>query len=93
MRVTITLQEEEKDALLVLAEQEKRDPRRQAALIIRQELERRGLLQCDAGDAHRPGLGVDDDHATNTGSLSACLCPAASICQRRRAAMPSTIPV
>jgi hypothetical protein len=34
-----------------LAEQERRDPRQQAALCIRQELERRGLLQPVAAGA------------------------------------------
>lgn len=43
-RLTITLQEDEKVALGRLSEKEKRDPRDQAALLIRNELERRGLL-------------------------------------------------
>ena len=43
-RITISLRDPEKMALRVLAETEFRDPRQQAALIIRQELERRGLL-------------------------------------------------
>ncbi len=58
MRVTITLQDDEKNALLVLAEQEKRDPRRQAALIIRRDLERRGLLPEQPDRAE-----VQHDHA------------------------------
>ena len=44
IRLTISLREQERTALRALAEQEFRDPRAQAALIIRQELERRGLL-------------------------------------------------
>ena len=44
-RITITLQLFEKDALRSLAEREYRDPRAQAALIIRRELERMGLLR------------------------------------------------
>jgi hypothetical protein len=52
MRVTVTLEPEEKAALLRLAQIERRDPRRQAALILRQELERRGLLE-------PPGDGVE----------------------------------
>ncbi|MGA7192109.1 MAG: hypothetical protein WBW94_00655 [Anaerolineales bacterium] len=43
-RITLSLESVEKDALVVLAEKEFRNPRQQAALIIRQELERRGLL-------------------------------------------------
>lgn len=43
-RITITLKRIERDALFALAEQEMRDPRAQAALIIRCELKRRGLL-------------------------------------------------
>lgn len=47
-RITINLQDQEKNALRALAEHEFRDPRAQAALIIRQELERRGLLNADS---------------------------------------------
>ena len=43
-RLIITLEENEKKALYKLAELEYRDIHDQAALIIRQELERRGLL-------------------------------------------------
>jgi hypothetical protein len=43
-RITIFLNSVEKDALLGLANKEYRDPRYQAALIIREDLERRGLL-------------------------------------------------
>lgn len=43
-RITITLDEKEKSALHALSKSELREPRQQAALIIRQELERRGLL-------------------------------------------------
>jgi hypothetical protein len=43
--ITICLKPTEKDALRTLAEQEYRDPRAQAALIIRAELQRRGLLE------------------------------------------------
>lgn len=45
LRITITLNEQEKKALLVLAEKEFRDPRAQAALIIRMELQRQGLIE------------------------------------------------
>ena len=47
-RITISLRDQEKTALRALAEKEFRDPRAQAALIIRQELERRGFLHADA---------------------------------------------
>ena len=43
-QITIFLKSSEKDALRILAEQEYREIHDQAALIIRQELERRGLL-------------------------------------------------
>jgi hypothetical protein len=43
-RVVVTLEADEKNALYVLAERRFRDPRAQAALIIRSELERQGLL-------------------------------------------------
>ena len=43
-RLTVTLRADERDALRTLAAVEFREPRQQAALIIRQELERRGLL-------------------------------------------------
>ena len=44
-RITITLNDEEKAALRSLSEKEFRDPRQQAALIIRKELEKQGLLE------------------------------------------------
>lgn len=43
-RITITLSDKEKAALRTLSEKEFRDPRQQAALIIRRELERQGLV-------------------------------------------------
>jgi hypothetical protein len=46
-RITVSLQASERDALVKLAEIERRDPRAQAALIIRDELARRGLLAAD----------------------------------------------
>ncbi len=41
----LPLSNDERDALVQLAEREKRDPRQQAALLIRQALERLGLLR------------------------------------------------
>lgn len=43
-RLTIQMTTEEKSVLFRLAEFEKRDPRQQAALLIRQRLETLGLL-------------------------------------------------
>ncbi len=50
-RITIFLEPVEKNALLSLANKEYRDPRYQAALIIREELTRRGLLTPQGTDA------------------------------------------
>ncbi len=44
-RVMIRLENEERDALVQLALNEKRDPRDQASLLIRKALERRGFLR------------------------------------------------
>ena len=44
IRLGVMLQDDERQALLALAEKERRDPRQQAAVIIRRELERLGLL-------------------------------------------------
>ena len=44
-KIVILLQDNERDALVTLAEREFRDPRIQARLIIMRELERAGLLQ------------------------------------------------
>ena len=54
-RIFITLKSAEREALRVLAEREFRDPRAQAALLLREALEKRGLLPADpqpAGLAH-----------------------------------------
>jgi len=50
----IVLLPTEREALITLADRELRDPRQQAAVIIRRELERRGLLPADmaAADAY-----------------------------------------
>ncbi len=44
-RITVKLEPVERDALVELAQRERRDMRDQAALIIRRELEREGLIQ------------------------------------------------
>ena len=44
VRISVPITREELAALVILARQEKRDGRNQAAIIIRRELERSGLL-------------------------------------------------
>jgi hypothetical protein len=43
--VKVMLREDEREALEILAEHERRDPRAQAALLIRRELERQGYIR------------------------------------------------
>lgn len=43
-RITITLTPDERDALALLAVRERRDTRQQAAILVREQLEIRGLL-------------------------------------------------
>lgn len=61
-RIMVTLRQDEREALRVLAERERRDPRDQAALLIRGELERRGLLLPDRqhNEQAQAGQGVGD---------------------------------
>ena len=66
MRVIISLQKCELKALVNLAEREYRDTRQQAALIIRQELQRLGLLQADPPPL--PALPVEDPKQTEGGT-------------------------
>ena len=47
-KLVISLDGDERVALVRLAERERRDPRAQAALMIRRELERQGLLPSEA---------------------------------------------
>jgi len=49
----IKLRPSERKALMVLAKRERRDPRDQAALIIRRELEQRGLLPADGSQSEK----------------------------------------
>ncbi len=63
-RITVTLAAEERDALRVLAQHERRDARRQAAVIIRRELERLGLLPAStSAAADRPAEEVQHAQA------------------------------
>lgn len=48
VKINVSLKPVERDALVQLAERERRDPRDQAALIVVRELERRGLLPVKA---------------------------------------------
>lgn len=51
----VLLDPSERAALAALSSRERRDPRQQAAIIIRVELERRGLLPVTAGGFVLPG--------------------------------------
>jgi hypothetical protein len=58
VRLQITLDQIEADVLISWATAELRDPREQIHLVLRQELERRGLLQAELAsltDANRTG--------------------------------------
>ncbi len=55
-RITVTLNKTERDALVQLAEHERRDPRAQAALIIRRALARRKLLKAAPPPAQAQAL-------------------------------------
>jgi aminoglycoside/choline kinase family phosphotransferase len=59
-RLTIVLSEEEREALQSIAQHELRAMRDQVRLIVRRDLERRGLL-LPGQDAE--AVGVNDDHA------------------------------
>lgn len=52
-RITVPLLLTEKAALMKLAERERRAPRAQAAMLIRRELERLGLIQTQQGQGVR----------------------------------------
>lgn len=44
-RITLTITEDEREALQEIAQQERRDPRSQAALLLRKALQTSGYLQ------------------------------------------------
>ena len=46
-RISVSLDPQEREALINLAQRERRDPRDQAALIVRDGLQRAGLLPTD----------------------------------------------
>lgn len=73
-RITITLSDEEKTALRALAEKEFRDPRAQATLIIRRELERQGFITNPASKQPAQDHGAESsthviDTFTRTGEI------------------------
>ena len=62
-RIPILLDEETAAGLVALAKLEFRDPRQQAAVIIRDELLRRGLLQGEHFPVHDPiAAGTKSEH-------------------------------
>ena len=63
-RMTIQLPLSERDALFQLARREYRNPREQAVVIIRRELQRRGLLPADDAPDARPAQEVQHANAT-----------------------------
>lgn len=71
-RVIINLHKSELKALVNLAEREYRDTRQQAALIIRQELERRGFLAIETQADSAQALPMQSAaHETKQGGINA----------------------
>ena len=62
-QIVVSLQSSERDALKVLARNERRNIRAQAAMLIRSELERSGLLTADAPSA-RISVAQEVNYAT-----------------------------
>lgn len=58
-RIIINIRQEDVERLLTIAEHEYRDPRAQATLLLREALERRGLLR--PTDPAAPDLPADGD--------------------------------
>jgi hypothetical protein len=61
-RIPILLDERTAAGLVALAKQEFRDPRQQAAVIIRDELVRRGLLQAEPEPMDKPSKSEQGEH-------------------------------
>ena len=61
-RLMVSLTSSEANALARIADVELRDPREQLRLLLRQELQRRGLLACDIADEQATTKG--NPHAT-----------------------------
>ena len=64
-KIIVYLGDQERNALLQLAQRELRLPRAQAALIIRQELVRQGMLPLQP-----PATDVTSQHEAQTGATS-----------------------
>ena len=62
-RITLTVETDERDALIELARIEKRDPRAQGAMLLRESLERRGLLPLINA------MAIDRNAAQQTGAI------------------------
>lgn len=60
VQVKVALKRDELDALFALSEKERRDPRAQAAMLIRQSLERLGLIH--PAPKQEAGNGSKSDH-------------------------------
>jgi len=56
--IGVRLYEEELEALRAIAQQEDRDPRRQAARLVREGLIRAGLLESPTAAGHQPASAV-----------------------------------
>lgn len=56
-RITVTLREDERQALVAMAASELRDPRDQARAILREEMQRRGLLKGEIKSSQQVGKG------------------------------------
>ncbi|MBP8056843.1 MAG: hypothetical protein KA314_13480 [Chloroflexi bacterium] len=64
--IAVTLLEDERKALTLFAQQHKRHPRQQAALLIRQGLETAGYLQADAAALEAESLEQEIGNAATT---------------------------
>jgi hypothetical protein len=70
MTITINLLPSERNALKVLARQERREMRAQAAMLIRNELTRRGLLYTTDARANAPnGVAAERDARGGQGEV------------------------
>ncbi len=67
MRITLTLREDEQDALLAVSRVDRRHPRQQAAMLIRESLVLRGLLPNEPCDTAEPQTAVPTQTAVPGG--------------------------
>jgi hypothetical protein len=68
--VYVPLRADMKDALLTLAEREDRDPRRQAARLVQEGLERAGVLPITTTDHHEVGKTAAGLEPANAGAAT-----------------------